>query len=68
MHTWVTQPLKQALCDEVADKPTTVCGVVNAKTAEKLYQRNFHTVKSLGPTTDFPTWGFSKGTENTQGI
>ena len=25
-------------------------------------------MKLLGPTTDFPTWGFSKGTENPQGI
>ena len=25
-------------------------------------------VKILGPTTDFPTWGSSKGTEKTQGI
>ena len=34
-----------------------------------LYQRNSCTVKKvLGPTTDFPTWGSGKGTENPQGI
>ena len=39
------------------------------QTAEQLYQRNSRTVKKvLGPTTDFPTWGSSKGTENLQGI
>ena len=32
---------------------------------EQLYQRNSHPVaKVLGPTTDFPTWGSSEGTEN----
>ena len=41
----------------------------NPQTAEQLYQRNSHTVnKVLGPTTDFPTWGSSKGTENPQKI
>ena len=36
---------------------------------EQLYQRNSYTVKKvLGPTTNFPTWGFSKGNENLQGI
>ena len=36
--------------------------------AEQLYQRNAHIVKKLlGPTTDFPTWGSGKGTENPQG-
>ena len=39
------------------------------QTAEQLYQRNSLTVKKvLGPTTDFPTWGSSKGPENPQGI
>ena len=39
------------------------------QTAEQLYQRNSQTVKKvLGPTTDFPTWGSSEGTENPQGI
>ena len=39
----------------------------NPQTAEKLYQRNSHTVKKiLGLTTDFPTWGSGKGTENSQ--
>ena len=37
--------------------------------AEQLYQRNSRTVKKvLEPTTDFPTWGSGKGTENSQGI
>ena len=37
--------------------------------AEQLYQRNYLTVKKvLGTTTDFPTWGSSKGPENPQGI
>ena len=37
--------------------------------SEQLYQRNSCTVKKvLGSTTDFPTWGSSKRTKNTQGI
>jgi len=41
------------------------CRADNTQTAEQLYQRNSHTVKKvLGPTTDFPNWGSSKGTEN----
>ena len=41
----------------------------NPQTAEQLYQRNSCTVKEvLGPTTDFPTWGSGKGTENPQRI
>ena len=40
-----------------------------AETVEQLYQINSHTVKKvLGCTTDFPTWGSGKGTENPQGI
>ena len=36
---------------------------------EQLYQRCFHTAaKVLGPTIDFPAWGFSRGTETPQGI
>ena len=44
--------------------------VDDPQTAEQLYQRNSPTVKKkvLGPTTDFPTWGSSKETENPQGI
>ena len=39
------------------------------KTGEQLYQRSFCTVtKVLGPTTEFPNWGSSKGTEKPQGI
>ena len=35
---------------------------------EQLYQRSSCTVaKVLGPTTDFPTWGSGKRTENPQG-
>ena len=34
-----------------------------------LYKINSRTIKKvLGPTTDFPTWGSGKGTENSQGI
>ena len=41
----------------------------NPQTAEQLYQRNSCTVnKVLEPTTDFLTWGSSKGTENPQKI
>ena len=41
----------------------------NAKTEEKLYHRSSCTVAEfLGPTTDFPTWGSGKGTENPQAI
>ena len=43
--------------------------VDNPKTEDQLYQISSHTVmKVLRPTTDFPTWGSSKGTENPQGI
>ena len=43
--------------------------VEDAQNGEQLYQRTSHTVaKVLGPTTDFPTWGSGKGTENPQGI
>ena len=39
------------------------------QTGEQLQQRSSHTVaKILGSTTDFSTWGSSKGTENPQGI
>ena len=39
------------------------------QTGEKLYQRRSLTVvKGLAPTTDFPTWGSGKETENPQGI
>ena len=41
------------------------CQAHNPLTTEQLYQRNSHNVeKVLGPTTDFPTWGSGKGTEN----
>ena len=67
---WVTQPVAQALLEEGAISPTIDLLSRCPKTAEQLYyQRNSHTVKKvLGPTTDFPTWGFGKGTENLQGI
>ena len=40
----------------------------NPQTGEQLHQKRSHTVaKVLGPTTDFPTWGSSKGIENPQG-
>ena len=39
------------------------------QTAQQLYKRNSCTVKKvLGPTTYFPTWWSTKGTENPQGI
>ena len=39
------------------------------QTREQLYQRSSCTVtKILGLTTDFPTWGSSKGIENPKGI
>ena len=45
------------------------CQVGDIQTGEQLRQRNSSTVaKILGPTTDFPTWESSKGTENPQGI
>ena len=38
---------------------------LNPQNIEQLYQRNSLTVKKVvGPTTDFPTWGCGKGTEN----
>ena len=41
----------------------------NSQTGEQLYQRSSHAaVKVLSHTTDFPTWGFGKGTEYPQGI
>ena len=57
-QTWVTQHYPPQ--NRQADDP---------QTAEQLYQRHSHTVKkALGPTTDTPTWGSGKGTENLQGI
>ena len=56
-----------ALLEEVAINP-------NHRAAKQMahkqsYQRNSRTVKEvLGPTTDLPTWGSGKGTENPQGI
>ena len=49
--------------------PPQRCQADDPQSAEQLYQRNSCTVKKvLGPTTDFPTWGSGKGTENPQGI
>ena len=49
--------------------PASNCWTDDPQTAEQLYQRNSHTFKKvLGPTTDLPTWGSSKRTENPQGI
>ena len=49
--------------------PPQSCQADDPQTAEQLYQRNSCTAKKvLGPTTDFPTWGSKKGTENSQGI
>ena len=52
------------------DKIKSFTGQVgDSQTGEQLYQRISCTVtKVLGPTSDFPTWEFSKGTENAQGI
>ena len=45
------------------------CQVGDTQAGEQLHQRNSSTVaKILGPITDFPTWGSSKGAENPQGI
>ena len=50
-------------CHEVMG-PDTMIYYINL-----LYKINSCTIKKvLGPTTDFPTWGSSKGTENPQGI
>ena len=35
---------------------------------ENNYTKEILIAKVLGPITDFPTWGFGKGTENPQGI
>jgi len=49
--------------------PTQSHQADNLQTGEQLYQRSSCTVaKVLGPTTDFPTWGSGKGTENPQVI
>ena len=58
-QTWETQHVSPTI-EPMSRQP---------KNWRKLYQRTSHAVvKLLGPTTDFPTWGFSKGTENPQGI
>ena len=64
------QHVAQTLLEEAAISSTIDLPSWRPQTAEQLYyQRNSHTVKKvLGPTTDFPTWGSSKGTENLQGI
>ena len=41
----------------------------NPQTGEQLYQSSSYTVaKVLGPTTDSPTWGSSRATENPEGM
>ena len=67
--TWATQPVAWAFLEEVAINPTESHWVENPQTEEQLYQRNSHTIKKvLGPTADFLTWGFGKGTESPQKI
>ena len=49
--------------------PLYSCGADAPQTVKQLYQRSSCTVlKVLRTTTDFPTWGSGKGTENLQGI
>ena len=49
--------------------PQLSCWEDDLQAAEQLYQRHSLIVKIvLGPTTDLPTWGSGKGTENPQGI
>ena len=49
--------------------PLQSCWADDPQTGEQLHQRSSRTfVKVLGSTTDFQTWGSSKGTENPQGI
>lgn len=49
--------------------PPQSCQAGDPQTGEQLYQRRSCTVlKVLGTTTNFPTWGSSKETENPQGI
>ena len=53
----------------VAISPTTEPPSSRSTSGGKLYQGSSHTVaKALGPTTDFPTGRYGKGTENLQGI
>ena len=62
---WVTQPVAKAFLEEVTINPTIQVPSRRPTNTEQLYQRNFHTVKKvLLPTTDFPTWGSGKETEN----
>ena len=62
---WVTQPVAKAFLEEVAINPTIQVPSRWPTNTEQLYQRNSHTVKKvLLPTTDFPTYGSGKETEN----
>ena len=59
----------EALLEEVTISPTIELPSRQPQTAEQLYQNNFQPVKKvLGPTVDFPTWEFGKGTEEPQGL
>ena len=71
--SWVLVCTRFCLCPTI-EPPATLVPLYshpgdNPQTGEQLYQSSSHTVaKVLGPTTDFPTWGSSKVTENPQGI
>ena len=59
---WLPQTWEVWLMSPTIEPPSRQSG-------EQLHQRSFRTVlKVLGCTTDFPTWGSSKETENPQGI
>ena len=50
--------------EEVTISPTMDPMGIEPQAGEQLYQRSSRTAVSLGPTTDSPTWGSEKGTEN----
>ena len=61
-------PLASSL-EEVAVSLNIEPQADDPQTGEQLYQRiSFTVTKVLGPTSDFPTWESSKGTENSQGV
>ena len=66
---WEAQHVAQVLLKEVTISPNTEPRSWKPINWRKIYQRGSCTVmKVLGPTTNFPTWGSSKRTENPQGI
>ena len=66
-QSWEAWWVPYVLLEEAAVSPAIVLLGGDLQTGEHIYQRSSYTVaKVLGPITDFPSWGYIKGTENAQ--